>query len=736
MRNFIKGILYLRLLSGLAAITLLGSVQVWGEQQDMEAESVTVETVKDSSGGDGDSSQKSLDSVGIMRMKQITVTARRHEEKIFDVPYTAHIITSDDILMQKSIKTVPEILRDETGIMIQKTSHGQGSPYIRGFTAFHNLLLIDGIRLNHSAFREGPNQYWSTVDPYSIGRMEVIKGPGSVMYGSDAIGGTVNAITKNRKKYGKGFLYNVRSYYRYASGENSQIGRVELSASYDDKLGITTGATFKYFGDMIAGDDMGLLRNTQFEEFDGDIKLEYFIDKNKKLVFAFQEVDQHDVPRTHKTIHSQGFRGTTIGTDIKRDLDQDRSLAYIQFHWNKISRFVERAKFSLSHQNQREMQSRTKGSGSSEETGFNVDTYGIWAQFESISPVGRLTYGFDLYHDNITSLKRNYNSSGVLTSVGVQGTVADDATYDLFGFYLQDEISINDKLDLTVGMRYTYAALDADKVEDPDTNLEFDINEDWEGVVGNLRLIYYPAEDWNIFTGVSQGFRAPNLSDMTRFQADSTFESPTTGLDSEDFTTFEIGVKTDFAKWSGQLSYYYTFVDDMLVRSPTGATVDGSPEVTKKNIGEGFVTGVEAELSYSPFKHWTTFGNFTWIDGEVKQIEANQERDKPFDRLMPITGRAGVRWERKDPRIWVEGQATIVNDQDKLSLRDRADTDRIPVRGTPGYTTYALRGGVKVNKYLNISLAAENLTDKRYRVHGSGQHEPGLNFIFSTTLSY
>ena len=704
------------------------------DETEREKEPVIVDATKSSS-EDKSKSVERLIPAGITRLNEITVTAKRHEEKIFDLPYAAHVITSDDILMQKSIKTIPEALREETSIMIQKTSHGQGSPYIRGFTSFHNLMLIDGIRLNNSVFREGPNQYWNTIDPYSIGQMEVVKGPGSVMYGSDAIGGTVNAITKSRKEYGDGLLYNGQVYYRYASGEKSQITRVDVSASYDDKLGITAGVTFKGFGNMSAGDDMGLLRNTKYEETDGDIKLEYFIDKNRKIILAYQDVDQRDVPRTEKTIHSESFRGTTIGTELKRDIDQDRSLGYIQYHWNKVSKYVERAKFSLSHHNQREVENRIRSNSRIREIEFNVDTLGLWAQFESVSPFGHLSYGFDFYHDNVTSSRRDYSSTGVITN-SVQGTVGDDSTYDLFGVYFQDEISISDKLEMLIGMRYTYAALDSDKVQDPDTGNEIDITSDWEGLVGNLRFMYYPSSNWNLFTGVSQGFRAPNLSDMTRFTSDSSFETPTQGLDDEDFITFEVGGKANFQKWTAQASYYYTIVEDMLVRSPTGGTVDGAPEVRKDNVGEGFVNGVEAGISYSPLKQWTTFGNFSWTNGDVKQIQDGEERDKPFDRLMPLTGRFGVRWESQKPRMWVEGQTTMVNNQDRLSLRDRTDTNRIPTRGTPGYTIYSIRGGIKVNEHINVSIAAENLSDKSYRVHGSGQNEPGLNFIFSTTLSF
>ena len=94
--------------------------------------------------------------------------------------------------------SVPEALSETPGVLVQQTAHGQGSPYLRGFTGFRTVALVDGIRLNNSTFRDGPNQYWSTIDALAITRLEVVKGPASVMYGSDAVGGTVNASCGGR----------------------------------------------------------------------------------------------------------------------------------------------------------------------------------------------------------------------------------------------------------------------------------------------------------------------------------------------------------------------------------------------------------------------------------------------------------------------------------------------------------------------------------------------------------
>ena len=153
-----------------------------------------------------------------------------------DVPHDVHFIDEIDIL-EDMPRSLPETFRSNPGVLVQKTANGKGSPFIRGFTGFRNLLLIDGIRLNHAAFREGPNQYWATVDPLSVSRIELIKGQGSVLYGSDAIGGTVNVITKGSDPlaYGKDQLFSEgRILYRGSSAEQSHTCLLYTSDAADE----------------------------------------------------------------------------------------------------------------------------------------------------------------------------------------------------------------------------------------------------------------------------------------------------------------------------------------------------------------------------------------------------------------------------------------------------------------------------------------------------------------------
>lgn len=342
----------------------------------------------------------------------IVVTATRSAEPAFDSPYAVDVVSARKI-SENFYRTTPESLRDIPAVMVQKTSHGQGSPFIRGFTGFRNLLLIDGIRLNNSVFRDGPNQYWNTVDAFSIERLEVVKGPSSVLYGSDAIGGTVNAITQNPYAYidsGEGRGFSGRGYYRVSSAENSHTGRGEASLGLDDHTGFLFGATGKHFGNLVGGQDIGRQPDTGYDEYDTDFKVEHFFNPYTRLVAMHQRVRQNNVPRTHRTIFSKSFEGTSLGSEIQRDLDQERELTYIQLHAENIDSFFDTLRISLSNQRQSESRHRIRppsgggpGPNRVDFQGFDVDTLGFWAQLESQSPVGRLTYGIEYYHDNVNS---------------------------------------------------------------------------------------------------------------------------------------------------------------------------------------------------------------------------------------------------------------------------------------------------------------------------------------------
>ena len=673
-------------------------------------------------------------------LDQVVVTATRTEKNPFDVPSMVTVRDEKDLMERNLSRTVPEILEEIPGVLLQKTGHGQGSPYIRGFTGFRTLFLIDGIRLNNSVFRDGPNQYWNTVDPLSIDRLEVVKGPGSVLFGSDAVGGTVHALTKGRKEYEEGLHWSRRVYYRYASAEASHTGRGEVSGNLDHRLGFHAGFSLKDFADLEGGRDVGRQRKTGYREWDGDVKVEYFLNPDRRFVFAFQKVDLDDAWRSHKTRFGTAWEGTAVGNERKRVLDQDRHLTYAQFHADRIGGFIDAVRASISYQVQSEERLRVRNDGRRDQQGFSVGTVGAWVQLETPTAVGRWTCGGEYYHDNVNSYRRNWNAAGHYTGSAIQGPVADDAGYDLTGFYVQDEIPVTENLELILGGRYTHARAVAHKVEDPQTGTEISLVERYDAMAGSLRGLYRLDEKdrWQVFAGVSQGFRAPNLSDLTRLDTarSNEIETPAPGLDPERFIAFEVGLKSRLEDFSGEVGYFYTLIDDMIVRTPTGRVIGGDNEVTKKNAGDGFVHGVELTLRYRFHPAFTAFGAFTWMDGQVHTFptSAPVEVREPIDRLMPPTGQVGIRWEAPNRKCWAEGVFSFAARQSRLSTRDENDTQRIPPGGTPGYTVVSLRGGVEVNENVTLTAAVENLTNEDYRIHGSGVNEPGTNVVIGMNL--
>ena len=128
-------------------------------------------------------------------LPELVVTASRTTEESQDVPYSTEILDAEDLIANAS-RTLPQAFLDTPGVLVQQTAPAQGSPFIRGFTGRQNLILQDGIRLNNSTWRGGPVQYWSTIDSQALSSIELIKSQGSVLFGSDAIGGTVNVLSK------------------------------------------------------------------------------------------------------------------------------------------------------------------------------------------------------------------------------------------------------------------------------------------------------------------------------------------------------------------------------------------------------------------------------------------------------------------------------------------------------------------------------------------------------------
>jgi len=673
----------------------------------------------------------------VVVLPEVMVTAMRSERILPEVPYTGYVL--DRGTMQDQMpRTTPDVLKGLPSVLLQKTSEGQGSPYLRGFTGFRTLMLVDGIRLNNSVFREGPNQYWNTVDPWSIDRYEVVMGPGSVLYGSDAVGGVVNAMSASPMLWTGQPVVEPRMGFRVATADESAQVRIGEAGRVTERLSFSGGLTWKTFGDLEGGKDVGKQRHTGYDETDFDLRADYLLKVDMTLTLAHQQVEQEDAWRTHKTIYGIEWEGLEHGSELKRSFDQHRTLTYARLAAASLSGPVSAWRLTLSRQEQTEDRVRLRTENRSDQQGFEVGTWGISLEMESESDWGDWVYGMEYYRDDVDSTRHQTGADGV-TKYSIQGPVADDASYDLLGLYVQDTISTFDGvIEWTPGLRYTWAGLDADRVEDPLTGEVTSRNDQWDTVSASLRMLapFGATRGYALFAGLSQGFRAPNLSDLTRLDSarSSELETPVENLDPEKFLCAETGLRFQGERLFSEASVYTTWINDMIVRTPTGVLIDDLEEVTKQNAGDGWIAGVELIVGADLTEDWHVTLAGSWMEGKVDTYPTSEpvQVREYMSRLMPLTGQARLRWQPAGEPFWVEGVADAAAKADRLSTRDTQDTQRIPLGGTPGYVVGSLRGGLTVLDSLQLTLALENLTDEDYRIHGSGVNEAGRSVVVQT----
>ncbi|GGD63043.1 TonB-dependent receptor [Lacimicrobium alkaliphilum] len=662
-------------------------------------------------------------------MEVIYVTSERVARSTLHTPYSVEQFTAEDI-DAGLYRSLPDIFKDAAGVMVQKTAYGQGSPYIRGFTGFRTLFLVDGVRLNNAIFREGPNQYWNTVDAFSVGRMELLRGPSSALYGADAIGGTVQVFSTRLDTDVYRSEQRIDYFYRGASAEHSNILRSSLRSEAAGQA-FMAGVTLKDFGDLTRGRGIEQL-NTGYDEYNLDAKWVRTLNEQWQLTAATFYTEQDDVPRTHRTIYSTSFGGTSLGNELRRDLSHKRFMGYARLSADKPFGVVSDLQVTLSWQSQQERRDRERTNNRYDAQGITTDTLGFQAQFTSEYADTSWVYGLESYIDSVDSFS---------TGNPVQGPVADDAQYQWHGLYLQGRTALTSGLDLLAGARFNHMRVDANKVSDPVTGDPIAIENRWSNTVFNLMLNYRQSTSQSFYAGISQGFRAPNLSDLTRFDSarSNEFEIPSTDLKAEHFTNYSLGYKFYQAEAMVDVSVFFTDIEDQIERFVTGnINADGEFEISKANIGDGHVKGLELRLGYAISKEFKGSVLAAYVSGKVDTFPGSKQQltSEYPSRLMPTSVRFALDYEPVHQDWGGQMQWYLVERADRLSTRDMGDSQRIPQGGTPGYGVLNLSGFYQLSHKLRVRLEVENLFDKDYRIHGSGQNEAGRNFILGLQGSF
>ena len=649
---------------------------------------------------------------------------------------SSKVITADDV-RRTGATNVGEALAGQPGVSIQKTGRYGPSPFIRGFTSYQNLILVDGIRFNNAAFRSGPNQYMGLLDPFAMDRMEVIYGPGSVLYGSDAIGGTVSIFTARwtPEDYEKGPV-QTRLFSRVGSGDYGWISSYRGTFSFDQNSGLVVTGTSSIFGDLRSGE--GQAQYTDHVKYDGNIRYTVRLDEHTALDIIGQYTFLGDGKRTHRTINAQSFEGTDIGSDRKHEFDHDRALAAVQFTQKGVNNFYNDLFISLSWHLMTEERLEIRDSdGRIRDQRFEINQFGGVVKMRRHEGDHDISWGVDGYLDR----GRTYRFTN--GSMNTQGAFGDDAWYVTLGAYVQDEWYIDDNVLLTAGVRGTYNHVTLDRVEDPNNAGELIVvSTNFAGVAGNLRGQYFFNPQSQVYLDASVGFRAPSFVDLTeQDRAAGDFVIPSLDVDPEYFVTFELGSKWETADrvFRGRLSGFASILSGLLVREPTGNLVGGDPEVRYTNAGDGYLLGGQIVLILQPLDEFEFTASFSYSSG---QVDTPSNGTDFLSKHNPAAGRVGIKFvPSRDPDtrqelFWVEWFVQWTLKQGQLSRSDRGDTQRIPPGGTPGWATFNVQVGWIINPNAKLFLNLLNITDLNYRVHGSGDNEPGFNAVFGFQFDF
>jgi outer membrane receptor protein involved in Fe transport len=649
----------------------------------------------------------------------------RGEKSLFAVPGLGTIVDRRQ-LDERQATDMFQTLQQEVGVLVQRTARGQSSPFIRGLTGQQVLILVDGVRMNNATFRAGANQYFNTIDPGQVERIEVLRGPQSVLYGSDAIGGAINVVTRsadrNRGAYRGGSF--TETYSTADSGTYSRMNVEGISGN----VGVFAGASYLNVRDLDRGGDQGRQPFTNYDQYAGDVKIDRLLDDDHILTVGLQHFEQTDVPRSDR--FAPFSNGPPFNAPRPTFFDpQQRDLAYLRLQGLDPTEWTDAYTLTASYGRQKEGSREIRSSTRTDLGQFDVETVGVSVvgvtelDRRMADYMGKLTYGLDWYHDDVDAFKNRFNpTNGSLAAITPQ--FPDDSFYQRIGTFLTWDVPLTSRLELTSGVRYEH--IDAGGtpiVVVNNVNTPVHITPSYSDWIGNVGLSYELTPCWRLVGSIAEGFRAPNLDDLVATNSlvqQAGQDIPTTDLQPEHSVNYEVGVKLDAQRLRSQAFVFWTDLGDNIVRTQAAAGL------FQRANQDSYLNGVEWYGEYLLANGWNAYGNFAYTYGQ------NLEANMPLSRIPPTQGVLGLRWRDEQSRHWFDTYAWLVRKQDRLNFQDLTDS-RIPPGGTPGFQTLNFRVGTTLGESCNhqCSLSLENIFDQAYRVHGSGVEGPGFNAILS-----
>lgn len=693
------------------------------------------------------------------------------------------ILISRKQIEQINAQRTGDVLMNSGAAFVQMSQQGGGSVVLRGFEASRVLMVVDGVRMNNILYRAGHLQNIITVDNNVLDRIEVLYGPSSTVYGSDALGGVVHMHTKNPNLSGdKKFASTGSAMFRYGSVNNELTGHIDVNLG-GKKFASLTSATFSRFGDLRMGnyvtnktaglwardyyqartnvyDSLGnvtgqkdtaianKVNNLQvgsgYWQYDLLQKFLFQQSDNIAHVLNIQFSNSSNVPRYDR------LAVTNPGT-ILQDAEwyygpQQRLLAAYDFNWKKAGPF-DMVSIGANYQNIVESRNnRGFGKTFRTERTERVHVIGVHVDMKKVIKQHDLNFGID---GQFNLLK----SSAVGRNVNVDTTRAADSRYpdgknnmNYIAAYLTHTWKISSKLILNEGIRYNLVTMRSTLTE---ASKDFyplpysEIKNVYNAVSGNLGIVGLPGKGFRVAALFSTGFRTPNVDDMSKIfsSVPGSVVVPNSKLKPEYTINGEVTIeKTFVGKLRLSATGFYTYfinaitTDRAAYNGADTIIYDGvaSSITTMVNKGSAYTTGVTASAEVDVTNWMSIFASFTYTYGRI----LTDSTPYPLDHIPPIYGRVGFKAGYK----WVSGEFfTVFNGKKRKIDYNMLGEDNFG-QGTgtdlPGWFTLNARISIKPVKWFGIDLGCDNLMDLRYRHFASGISAPGRNFFVKARFNW
>ena len=701
----------------------------------------------------------------------VVVTANKWRQPKYTL--TRRVLTLDprQVLLENP-QTTADLLGATGEVFIQKSQLGGGSPMIRGFATNRLLYTVDGIRMNTAIFRAGNLQNVISIDPFALQRTEVMMGPGSVIYGSDAIGGVIGLYTKSPLFSGrKPLSVSGNASLRCSSANNERTGHFDVNVGGRNWAALTSVSHFR-FDDLRQGTHGpdSYLRTFYVQRQDGkDIKIDNpkplsqtpsgYTQTNIMQKLRFSPAVRWDLTYAFHYSETSDYARYDRLTRMKKDNPQFAEWNYGPQKWmlNQLTLTHRQAGILYDEMTvrlgiQRFEESRISRKWNKTERTTNtetVDACSVNADFaKNLLPAVSLYYGLEYVNDRV-------RSEGVTLDITDRKTSVAPARYpqsrwETAAGYAQASCRLLPALNLEAGVRYTGYRLRAD-FSQAGMELPFAPRQTIRrsNLTGSVGVNWRPGGSWVLRGSVSRGFRCPNVDDMGKL-----YESvagavvvPNTGLRPEYATNYELGVSGQAARWlSVDVSAYYTDLDQALVRrgfrwNGQDSIVFGGEKLRVlaiQNAAAARVYGAQAYVRIQPCRFVVLDTHLNWQHGRE---ELDDGSHSTLRHTVPFFGRASLtfQWtllQLQAYTVWQAGRKA-----EDMPEEERDKTEIYPVNAdgsvySPGWYTINLKVLYRIGKRTSLTCGLENITDRRYRTYSSGISAPGRNFICAVNYSF